>query len=115
MNKSKVVITDEDIEAALEEAKTRPGYLSAVSAEYNRALDLIIIHLDNGTRLVVQRENLQGLEKATPEQLAKVEARFGSDIGWWDIDVHHHLSSLLEGRYGSKKWMESLGKHAVAA
>ena len=115
MNKSKIVITDREIEAALEEAKSQPPYATALSAEYNRALDLVIIRIDNGQRLVIPREQLQGLDRATPEQLAKVEVRFGSDIGWWDLDVHHHLSSLLEGRYGSKKWMESLGKRAVAA
>jgi len=115
MKQSKMVITDEQIDAALERANSQPPYPTALSAEYDRGLDLIVIRIDNGQRLVIPREQLQGLEHATEDQLGQVEVNFGVNIRWPEIDVNHHLSSLLEGRYGSKKWMGSFGKQAVAA
>ncbi len=63
---------------------------------------MVVIKLDDGRRLLVPREDLEGLEKATTEELAKVEVRWGADIGWWDLDVHHHIELLLE-RYSAKR------------
>jgi hypothetical protein len=110
-----VDITDADIDAALERAKSLPPEPHAVSGEYNRDLDLIILRLDNGRRVVLPREQMQGLQNATEAQLAHIEIFGGTDIAWPDLDVDHHLPSLLAGRYGSDKWMRSLQDQHVAA
>ena len=107
--------TDEEIDAALEQAKLLPPRPAAVSAEYDNRLDVVILHLDNGRRLVIPREEMQGLEDATEAQLAQIEIFAGQDIAWPQLDVDHYLPYLLEGSYGSEKWMQGLQRHGVAA
>lgn len=107
--------TDEEIDAALEAARHLPPEPVAVSAEWNRALDVIMLRLDNGRRLVIPRENMQGLQDATPEQIADVQIFFGVDICWPQLDLDHNLRSLLKGRYGNDRWMEDLEQPSAAA
>jgi hypothetical protein len=73
MNDITVSITDEEIEAALEEAKEFDDEPRAASAEYVSATDAVMIHLSTGGRLIIPREDLQGLENATPRQLAEIQ------------------------------------------
>ena len=103
-------ITDEEIDRALEDAKDLPVGPHALSGEYNRALDLIILRLNDGRRLVLPREQTQGLQSATEAQLAHIKIFCGTYVAWPDLDVDHNLRSLLVGRYGSEKWMQSLWK-----
>jgi hypothetical protein len=107
--------TDAEIDAALELAKSLPPEPHALSGEYNRELDLIILRLDDGRRLVLPREQMQGLQNATEAQLAHIEIFGGTDIAWPSLDVDHNLRSLLVGRYGSEKWMKSLQRDTVTA
>jgi hypothetical protein len=115
MGKWKVAITDADIDAALEDAKDLPPEPAALSGEYVPALDLIILKIDDGSRLVIQRELLQGLENATPAQLAHIEIFGGNDIAWPDLDVDHYLPHLLAGKYSSERWKQSRKQQPVAA
>ncbi len=107
-------VTEADIDRALEDARNLPPQPNALSAEYNRALDVIVLRLDTGRRLVVPREDLQGLRDATPEQIAEMEIFGGYDICWPQLDLDHNLRSLLEGRFGSQAWMEQLNRPAAA-
>ena len=115
MSEWTVDITEEDIDAALEDAKSLPDRARALSAEYNRALDLIILKISNGQRLVIPREQLQGLEDATEAQLSDIEITTGVNIGWRKLDVDHYLPYLLEGRYSTEHWRRVREKQTVAA
>ncbi len=110
-----VDIADEGIDAALEEARHLPPETHALSGEWNRALDVIVLHLDNGRRLVIPREDLQGLRDATPEQISDIQVFFGNDICWPQLDLNHDLQALLKGRYGNDRWMEALQRPSAAA
>ena len=107
--------TDEDIDAALEDARDLPPLPQALSAEYNRAADVIILRIDNGRRLVIPREEMQGLRDATPEQISQIEIFGGTDICWPQLDLDHYLPSLLEGRYGNERWMQGLTRPPAIA
>jgi len=107
--------TEEDMRIALENARNAPAYISAISANYDRVLDVIVLHLDNGRRLVIPREDMQGLQDATEAQISDIQIFAGTDIAWPQLDLDHNLASLLEGRYGSEKWMLSLESKRVAA
>jgi hypothetical protein len=101
--------TDEEIKAAVEEARNAPPEPEAVSVEYiGGHADLIVIHLNTGAKLRIPREELEGLQNATEAQLSETEIYAGVDIAWPQLDVDHYLPYLLEHRYGSRKWMESL-------
>ena len=115
MNKPKVMITDEEIDAALERARLQPERPTAVAAEYNRALDLVVLSIDNGQRLEIPRAQLQGLEDANEAQLADIQIFAGVDIAWPQLDVDHYLPHLLEGKYASEKWKKAREQQTVAA
>jgi len=107
--------TEADIEAAYERARNSPPLPTATSACYDPALDVIVLHIDTGRRLVIPREELQGLEKATVEEVSHIEIFGGLDIAWPKLDVDHYLPALVEGIYGSEAWMQSLNRRPVAA
>ncbi len=93
---------------ALAEAASLPPEPLAVSVQYDTRLALIILHLNTGRRLAIPRENLQGLENATEEQIAQIEIFGGLDIAWPQLDLDHYLPALVEGISGSDKWMQNL-------
>jgi hypothetical protein len=110
-------MSDAEIDAWLEEARqdTSPPDPSALSAEYIRSLDLVLIKIDDGSRLTIPREQMQGLENATPEQLAHIEIFGGNDIAWPDLDVDHYLPHLMAGEYSSESWKQARKQQTVAA
>jgi hypothetical protein len=107
--------TEADIEAAMERARNEPELPRALSGEYKPDSDVIVLHIDNGRRLVIPREELQGLENATPAQIAHIEIFGGLDIAWPDLDLDHYLPSLMKGQFGSDRWMQALQNRKVAA
>jgi hypothetical protein len=108
--------TDADIEAALERARKEPPEVLIAEAQYHRDLDLFVLKLTDGRRLVYPREDLQPVANATPEEAADfTTGPRGSHLWWNGLDAGLHLDSLLEGRTGNEKWMERLQRHGVAA
>ncbi len=107
--------TEEEMDAALEQARQSPPRPNAVSAEYNRALDLVILKIDNGQRLVIPREQLEGLEDANEAQLADIQIFAGQDIAWPQLDVDHYLPYLLEGKYASERWKKARQERMAVA
>lgn len=115
MSEWTVDITDQDIDAALEQAKSQPECPRAISAEYNAGLDVIVIRIDNGHRLLIPREEMEGLENATEAQLSQIDIYSGADIDWPQLGVNHYFPHLMEGRYASAKWKAARQKQGVAA
>jgi len=108
--------TDEEIDAALERAKHAPVRPGIVEATYERGLDLFVLKISDGRRLVLPRENLQAVANATPEQAADFElGPRGSYIRWPQVDEGHRLENMLEGRTGNEKWMAKIQRREVAA
>ena len=115
MSEWTVDITDEDIDAALEQARLQPKSPRATSAEYNACEDVVVILSDQGQRLVIPRKEIQGLEEATEEQLSKIDIYSGADIDWPLLGVNHYFEHLLEGKYASEKWKKAREQQGVAA
>jgi hypothetical protein len=110
-----VVTTDAEIDAALERAKEFDKEPRVSAAEYNAQLDVVVLHLNTGRRLVIPREELQGLENASEAQLAEIEIFAGLSLAWPRLDVDHYLPHLLEHRYGNDRWMEAMKRRGAAA
>ena len=109
---------DAEVDAALERARNEPEDNSPriVDASYHRDLDLFVLKVSNGQRLVFPREDLQFVADATPEQAADFAVHSDGAFLWWaQLDEGFRLEGLLEGRTGNKKWMERLQRRAVAA
>jgi hypothetical protein len=79
-------------------------------------LDLLILKLSDGRRQVIPREELQGLESATKDQIARVEILGnGTGLHWPALDVDLYVPSLIRGVYGSKNWMAKIGRRGGSA
>jgi hypothetical protein len=118
MDKHKVVTTDAEIDRALLRAGALEGEPRVVSVEYRpgAGLDLLILKLSDGRREIIPREDLQGLENATREQVAQVEILGkGTGLHWPELDVDHYVSGLLKHIYGTKRWMAEIGRSGGSA
>jgi len=108
----RVVTADAEIDAAIAQARVYEQYRpKAVAAAYRESDDVIAIKLATGVELSIPRKLLQGLESATPAELASVEiGDFGSALRWEKLDVDHYVPGLIDGIFGTGRWMAEIGK-----
>lgn len=82
----------------------------AVSARYDAGTGRVELELRNGCLFAFPADLVEGLRGASPEQLAEVRVRTrGSGLRWDALDVDLGVPELLEGRFGSKRWMAQWG------
>jgi Protein of unknown function (DUF2442) len=107
------VSTDTQIDQAIERASALLEEPRVVALDYapGAELDLLILKLSGGRRLVIPREDLQGLQGASSKQIRKVEILGdGTGLHWPELNVDHYLPSLLRHVYGTKRWMAEIGR-----
>ena len=111
-----ITTTDTDIDAAFDRAKLLDHEPLAKTVEHIHGLNLLIIGLTNHRRLVLPLEDLQGLGKATHQQLQNFELLGrGTGISFPDLDVDLYVPALIEGLYGNRRWMAHLGSKGGSA
>ena len=80
----------------------------AVSVHYDRKSGHIVISLSSKLILSFSPRDAQGLENAKPSQLDEIEITpSGFGIHFPKLDADLYVPGLLEGFFGSKKWMAS--------
>ena len=85
----------------------------ALSARYDAKSGRIVLELSNGATYAFPAALGQGLETATPAQLAEVELNgAGFGLHWESLDVDLSIAGLLAGRFGNKAWMGELARRA---
>jgi len=78
----------------------------AVSARFDRRTGRVVIGLSSGLEVGFLPEKAEGLEKASAADLEKIEITpSGYGIHFPKLDADLYLPALLQGFYGSKKWM----------
>ena len=109
---ARVITTDAEIDAAIAQANVREAYRPhVVSAQYRAAGDAVVLTLATGVEVAIPRHLLQGLQDATPTELAKIEVEGpGTGLHWPALDVDHYVPGLLEGVFGTRRWMADLGR-----
>lgn len=81
----------------------------AVKVDYDVAVRQIVITLNNGSRYAFPADIAQGLASATDRQRAKVNILgMGTLLEWPLIDMHFTTLGLLEGRFGTRRWIDEL-------
>jgi len=107
-------INDSDRLAAETKLQTQlNGVPKAIHARYDRRVSRVIVGLDNGLELAFPPRLAQGLEHATPADLAIIEiSPLGDGLHWPAIDADLYVPGLLQGVFGSKSWM---ARHLGAA
>jgi hypothetical protein len=111
---AQVTTTDAEIKVAIAEASVRESHRTkAVAVEYDDNNDSFIILLSSGVSLIVPRHLLQGLERATPEQLREVQiVGASSGLSWPALNIDHYIPGLIDGVFGSRNWMSELARRA---
>lgn len=113
-----MVYRKEEIEAANKRAATRLSNTPTVKAAYyDEHMGKLVIDLSTGLSIMFSPQNAQGLEKATPEELTRIEiSPSGLGLHFPAIDADIYLPGLLEGFFGSRRWMAAqLGKAGGSA
>jgi hypothetical protein len=85
----------------------------AIKAKYDSRKVRLVVELTNGVILMLPPKLLQGLQSATPAQIAKVEITpLGTGLHWEELDADLSVAGLASGAFGSKVWMSELARHA---
>jgi hypothetical protein len=102
-----MALSDEDIrqaEAAMQ-ARMAAGP-RAVKARYDRRRRRVIVGLDNGLELAFPPELAEGLGAGSAVELSDIEITpAGLGLHWPKLDVDLYLPGLLNGVFGSPRWM----------
>jgi hypothetical protein len=87
-----------------------------VRAEYEKRPDLITLHLDDGVRVSIPRDRLEGLQQADGVQLSKISILgHGTGLRWPLLDIDHYVPGLLNSVFGTSRWMTELGRRGGSA
>lgn len=82
----------------------------AVSARYDRRSSRIVVTLHTGVQLSVPAARIEGLGGARPEDLAIIDiSPAGLGLHWPKLDVDLYIPALLQGVFGSERWMDAQG------
>ena len=103
------MVTREEFEKANEKAKELGSRVpKAVSAKYDRHIRRIVIQLSSNLGIFFSPRDAEGLEHATTAQLDEIEiSPSGYGIHFPKLDADLYLPALLEGVFGSERWVAS--------
>ncbi len=81
----------------------------AQAVRYDHATHRIILELKNGITMLLPCDLMQGIADAAPDEIAEVKlgAR-GASLHWEKLDQDFSVNGLVNGIFGTKKWMENL-------
>lgn len=84
----------------------------ADSASYDSKNAEVVIKLRNGATLLVPHNLIQGLQTDDISALADIELFLdGTEIHWPTLDVQYRVKSLIDGVFGTQRWIEQLKQH----
>jgi hypothetical protein len=103
------MVMHSNFEAAKRRAKDLQSSIPrAIAAHYDRKNRRIVIQLSSDLDVSFSPENAEGLENATAAQLKEIEiSPSGFGIHFPRLDADLYLPAILEGFFGSKRWMAS--------
>jgi hypothetical protein len=102
-----MAITRQQLKEANARAKAlKASTPAATSAHYDRKSRKIIVNLSTGIGIFFSPKDAQGLEGASPTQLSEIEITpSGFGLHFPKLDADLNVPALLEGFFGSRKWM----------
>lgn len=116
--RARIVTNNSEIDRVIVRARRLRDEPLVREVEYKSGpgLDLLVLKLSDGRRHVIPREDLQGLQSARKEQVAKVEiVGGGTGLHWPELDADLYVPALLRGIYGNQKWMAEIGRRGGVA
>jgi Protein of unknown function (DUF2442) len=100
-------IDEQEVEAASKRGLARLGKTPfAISARFDRKMSRVCVLLSTDLVIAFKPVDIEGLENATPTQLSViVVSPNGLGLHFPAVDADVYLPGLLEGHFGSRKWM----------
>ena len=81
----------------------------AASARFDGKTKRLIVELKNGVVFMIPTDLIQGLCGASTNEISEVELWMeGMYLHWEKLDVDFRVSSLIEGVFGTPKWMAEI-------
>ncbi len=108
-----ITTTDAEITAAIARGEHAPAPY-AQKVWYDARRDAIVARivspgLVGPLDVPFARQRMQGLQRATPDELSRMELEGdGTGIVWPALDVAHYIPGLLAGVFGTARWMAAL-------
>jgi len=100
LNDADVSVAEQRMQARL---KSQPR---ATSVHYDKRRAHIVVGLSNGLELGVPVNLAEGLAGASPADLAEVKiSPTGLGLHWPRLDADLYLPALIEGIFGTRRWM----------
>ena len=83
----------------------------ARAARYDSRRGLIVIALESGCEFAFPAALTEGLANAPSSKLAKINiSPNGLGLHWPLLDADLYVPGLIEGAFGSGRWMQQIGK-----
>lgn len=83
----------------------------ARAARYDSRRGLIVITLEGGCEFSFPAALAEGLADAPRSKLAKIKVSpNGLGLHWPLLDADLYVPALIEGAFGSRRWMQQIGK-----
>ena len=103
-------ISDAEIQQAEDRLRARLATgPHAVAARYDRRVSRVVVTLSNGLELAFPPHMAEGLADAKPAELSVIEITpAGLGLHWPKLDADLYLPALLQGVFGSPRWMAGL-------
>jgi len=104
---SKTLISHKEFLAATRRSKRKQATTPmAIAVHYNKKANRVVISLNTKVEVMFNPSDVQGLEDATPSQLAEIEITpSGFGLYFPQVDADIDVPNLLDGLTGSRKWM----------
>ena len=101
-----MAISEQDVQRAEERMTSLRNNGFAVSARYDRRAGRIVVNLNTGVQFAFPPQLAEGLADASPAALAEIEiSPTGLGLHWPKLDADVYVPALLQGVFGSKRWM----------
>jgi hypothetical protein len=111
-------LTDEELEAAKARGREfRATHPHAASACYAPATGNIVVELTTGATFAFPARLVEELEFASDAEIAEVQVTPGGGYGlhWPTRDADLSVGGLMNGIFGTRKWMSELAQRAGGA
>jgi hypothetical protein len=108
----KILTTDKDIERALQAASSSDDpTLTVLELKDDKDGRLLSLRMSDGSLHLIPVERVEGLSASSSDAILRFEiTEDGLGVHWPDLDLDLYVPELVQGLYGTKKWMSSLGR-----
>jgi hypothetical protein len=101
-----MAVTDREFEQAEKRTAALREAGRAISARYDRRTSRVVVGLNTGVQVAFPARLAEVLAGAAPEDLAEIEiSPAGLGLRWPKLDADVYVPALLQGVFGSKRWM----------